>query len=89
MMQSMYQIVVEIGLDRLLGGGRMPGYQKRASEMTANEYVDAVIAGTIHDPVISFLLRTGRMPIAVVENYLDDEESLNYGVLMEWKNPFK
>lgn len=89
MMQSMYQIVIELGLDRLLGGGRMPGYQKHANEMTATEYVDAVLAGKIHDPVISFLLRAGRMPIAVVDNYLDDEESLNYGVLMEWKNPFK
>jgi ribosomal protein S18 acetylase RimI-like enzyme len=89
MMQSMYHIVIELGMDRLLGGGRIPGYQKFANEMTANEYIDAVLSGKIHDPVISFLLRCGRMPIAVVDNYLDDEESLNYGVLMEWKNPFK
>lgn len=89
MMQSMYHIVVKLGLDRLLGGGRMPGYHKVANEMTAIEYVEAVMAGKVHDPVISFLLRAGRMPVAVVDNYLDDEESLNYGVLMEWKNPFK
>jgi hypothetical protein len=25
----------------------------------------------------------------VVENYLEDDDSHNYGVLMEWKNPFK
>jgi len=89
MMQSMYHIVIQMGLDRLLGGGRMPGYCKVASKMTALEYIDAVTAGKLHDPVISFLLRSGRLPISVVENYLDDEESLNYGVLMEWKNPFK
>lgn len=89
MMQAMYHIVIQLGLDRLLGGGRMPGYHRVAERMTAEEYIQAVLNGELHDPVISFLLRCGRMPIAVVENYLDDKESLNYGALMEWKNPFK
>lgn len=89
MMQSMYHVVIEKGLDRLLGGGRMPGYHKHADNMSAKKYIDAVVRGELHDPVISFLLRCGRLPLTVVENYLDDEESLNYGVLMEWKNPFK
>ncbi|MEK9200028.1 GNAT family N-acetyltransferase [Ureibacillus sp. 179-F W5.1 NHS] len=89
MMQAMYQVVVEKGFERLLGGGRMPNYYKYADLYSANEYVERVVNGEIHDPVISFLLRCGRLPIAVVENYLEDEESLHYGVLMEWKNPFK
>lgn len=89
MMQAMYQVVVEKGFDRLLGGGRMPNYHKYADQFSANEYVERVVSGEIYDPVISFLLRCGRLPIAVVDNYLDDEESLHYGVLMEWKNPFK
>lgn len=89
MMQSMYHVVIQLGLDRLLGGGRMPGYHLKAAEMTAEQYIENVIKGEINDPVISFLLRCGRTPLAVVENYLEDEESRNYGVLMEWKNPFK
>lgn len=89
MMQAMYHVVVNKGLDRLLGGGRIPGYHKHAGKMTANEYVQKVVKGELHDSVISFLLRCGRLPLAVVEDYLEDEESRNYGVLMEWKNPFK
>ncbi|MFV8828083.1 GNAT family N-acetyltransferase [Alkalihalobacterium sp. APHAB7] len=89
MMQSMYHVVIQQGLDRLLGGGRMPSYHKAAKEMTPGQYVSAIIKGSMKDPVISFLLRCGRKPIHIVENYLDDEESCNYGVLMEWKNPFK
>ncbi|MCG7336895.1 GNAT family N-acetyltransferase [Sporosarcina sp. ACRSM] len=88
LMQAMYQIVIELKLERLLGGGRMPGYHLHAFEMTADDYVQAVISGEFKDPVITFLLRCGRTPVAVVENYLEDEESLNYGFLMEWKNPF-
>ncbi|RUL54798.1 GNAT family N-acetyltransferase [Lysinibacillus antri] len=89
MMQAMYHVVIENGLERLLGGGRIPGYHKKADTLSAHEYIDAVVRGDLYDPVVSFLLRCGRKPIAIVENYLDDEESLNYGVLMEWKNPFK
>lgn len=89
MMQTMYHIVIEKKLDRLLGGGRIPGYSKYADKMSGEEYLEVVINGTLQDPVITFLLSCGRVPIAIVENYLEDEESCNYGVLMEWKNPFK
>lgn len=89
MMQAMYHVVIEKGYDRLLGGGRMPGYHKVAETMTPNEYLNAIITGQLKDPVISFLLRCGRVPLGIAENYLEDEESCNYAALMEWKNPFK
>ncbi|MEH6949516.1 GNAT family N-acetyltransferase [Bacillus sp. JJ634] len=89
MMLAMYQLVIEKKLDRLLGGGRIPGFKQVSGRMTAKEYVEKVLSGELNDPVISFLLKCGRTPIAVVENYLEDDESQNYGVLMEWKNPFK
>ncbi|MGG1553890.1 GNAT family N-acetyltransferase [Paenibacillus ferrarius] len=88
LMQSMYEVVVQLGLVRLLGGGRMPGYGKHADTMTAEAYVAAVLAGELKDPVITFLLRCGRTPVEVVANYLEDEESRNHALLMEWRNPF-
>lgn len=88
MMFSMYELVIHKNLARLLGGGRMSGYHKVADEMTAEQYLDAVVAGKMYDPVVSFLLRCGRTPVSVVANYLEDEESRNYAALMEWKNPF-
>ncbi|WP_230130605.1 GNAT family N-acetyltransferase [Bacillus sp. CECT 9360] len=89
MMQSMGHIVVEKKLDRLLGGGRMPGYHRYARELSPEQYVQKVLSGDLNDPVITFLLKCGRKPVGVLENYLKDKESLNYGTLMEWKNPFK
>lgn len=89
MMQAMYHVVIEKGYVRLLGGGRMPGYHKVAEKMTPEEYLSAIINGQLKDPVISFLLRCGRVPVGVVENYLEDKESYNHAVLMEWRNPFK
>ncbi|RIX53742.1 GNAT family N-acetyltransferase [Paenibacillus nanensis] len=88
LMQSMYETVVHLKLERLLGGGRMPGFAGKAKEATALQYLDKVIAGEWKDPVISFLLRCGRMPVGVAADYLEDEESLNYAAIMEWRNPF-
>jgi len=89
LMQSMYERVVHDGLERLLGGGRMPGYHRHAKDLTPEQYVEKVVVGELRDPVISFLLRCGRMPVCLVPNYLEDDESLNYAILMEWKNPFE
>ena len=89
MIQSMYELVIEDKLERVLGGGRMSGYHRHADAFSPEQYVEAVVAGELRDPVISFLLRCGRTPVAIVADYLDDEESLNYGLLMEWRNPFK
>jgi ribosomal protein S18 acetylase RimI-like enzyme len=88
LMQSMYEVVIQLKIERLLGGGRMPGYGKVAEKMTASQYLDAVVKGDIFDNVISFLLRCGRLPVGVVPDYLEDEESRNYAALMEWRNPF-
>ncbi|MEK3825811.1 GNAT family N-acetyltransferase [Paenibacillus sp. FSL K6-1558] len=89
MMQAMYHLVIAQGMDRLLGAGRMPGYHQVAEQMSAQQYLDQVAAGERHDPVISFLLQCGRMPVGVATDYLDDEESCHYAALMEWLNPFK
>jgi len=88
LMSTMYETVVHLGKKRLLGGGRMPGYHKVKDRMTAGEYLNRVVAGELHDPVIGFLLRCGRVPVGVAENYLEDEESCNHAALMEWRNPF-
>ncbi|MNY77961.1 hypothetical protein D3C86_2180320 [compost metagenome] len=50
--------------------------------------MNAVMQGELKDPVMTFLLRCGRTPVKLVSDYLEDEESLNYAMLMEWKNPF-
>ncbi|HSI67028.1 MAG TPA: GNAT family N-acetyltransferase [Planococcus sp. (in: firmicutes)] len=88
LMQAMYERVIQDNLDRVLGGGRMPGYHRHAGELDPEQYIQQVIEGKLKDPVITFLLRTGRTPVNLVAGYLDDDESHHYALLMEWKNPF-
>ncbi|MBP3963380.1 GNAT family N-acetyltransferase [Paenibacillus lignilyticus] len=88
LMQSMYEIVVHLQLRRLLGGGRMPGYHRYSDKVSASEYLEGITTGLYNDPVISFLMRCGRLPVGVAQHYLEDEESCGYAAIMEWKNPF-
>ncbi|WP_306220248.1 GNAT family N-acetyltransferase [Cohnella sp. WQ 127256] len=89
LLQSMYETVVHLDCLRLLGVGRMPGYYRYMDTLTPELYVERVTNGMLFDPVITFMLRCGRLPIGIVPHYLEDEDSAHYGVLMEWKNPFK
>ncbi|WP_137788654.1 GNAT family N-acetyltransferase [Bacillus sp. E(2018)] len=88
LMQALYETVIHLNLQRLLGGGRMPGFSKHSHDFSPQEYADKVISGELYDPVISFLLRCGRSPLMLIPNYIEDEESSNYALLMEWRNPF-
>ncbi|MGO4544795.1 GNAT family N-acetyltransferase [Paenibacillus sp. 2TAB23] len=88
LMQSMYETVVQLGLTRLLGGGRMPGYGKHQQECSPEVYLEKVLTGEWKDPVITFLLRCGRIPVGIARDYLEDEQSNHCAVIMEWRNPF-
>ncbi|TMV52760.1 GNAT family N-acetyltransferase [Paenibacillus mesophilus] len=80
------QLVVRSGLKRFLAGCRIPGYNLHADRMDADEYVRRVVAGEFKDLVLSFMLRQGLTPVQVLDNYLEDDESLNKAVLVEWRN---
>ncbi|MFC5403674.1 GNAT family N-acetyltransferase [Cohnella soli] len=88
LMQAMYETVVHLRCARLLGGGRMPGYAAVAGDLSPEAYLAEVCTGKRRDPVISFMLACGRMPVGVVADYLDDEQSADCAALMEWRNPF-
>ncbi len=89
MTEAMYHLVIHHRLKRLLGGARLSGYHRYAGQMSAEEYAQLVVSGQLVDPVVTFLLRCGRVPVKVVENYLDDEESHHHALLMEWRNPYE
>ena len=46
----------EKNLRRIITGGRIPGYNKHADDMTVQEYINRVRNGEIYDPVLSFQL---------------------------------
>ncbi|MDZ5712930.1 GNAT family N-acetyltransferase [Jeotgalibacillus haloalkalitolerans] len=88
LMRAMYETVVYLGVKKLAGGSRMPGYKKVQDQMTVEKYYEKVVKGELNDPVVTFLMKSGRMPERLMKNYLEDEDSADCAVLMTWKNPF-
>lgn len=84
------KLTVEMKLDGVLMGGRLPGYHKYAGKMTAHEYVFSRRRGCKPlDSELAIYERFGLKPIKVLPDYVKDLKSLDYGVLLYWANPFK
>lgn len=88
LMRAMYETVVYLGAEKLAGGSRMPGFKEYKNELTVEAYYEKVINGELSDPVVTFMMKAGRMPEKLMKNYLEDEDSADCAVLMTWKNPF-
>jgi ribosomal protein S18 acetylase RimI-like enzyme len=83
------QLVIKLNLKRMIAGGRLYNYFEYANQMSAADYAHNIIAGKLHDPVLSFEIANGFRFIKVLSNYLDDIRSLNYASFIEWINPNK
>jgi predicted N-acetyltransferase YhbS len=81
------ELVLRLGLRRMISGGRLFNYQDYAGKMSASEYAGKVINGELHDRVLSFELDNGFKFIKILPNYLDDIRSRNYASFIEWLNP--
>lgn len=76
-----------MNLRRILAGGRLHGYLDYANQYSPQEYAERVVAGEIHDLVLSFQLHQGFVLRGVMPNYLRDARSMNNASLIEWLNP--
>jgi GNAT superfamily N-acetyltransferase len=73
---------------RIRAGARLRGYHHHADRLSPQQYVDRVVAGEIRDPTLSFQLHRGFRVLAIVPNYLrQDDESLGHAAVIEWLNP--
>ena len=84
----------ELDLQGIVFGGRMPGLSRAMRRKTnrvdgPEDYLQKVIDGKLHDPVIRFQLANGFEPQGILKNYLpEDRESRTHAVKMVWRNPY-
>jgi hypothetical protein len=65
----------------------VPADAAAGKTLSPEEYVKKVEAKELRDPTLSFQLRHGFKPIAVVSGYLQhDDESLGFAAVIEWLN---
>ncbi len=77
-------------LTGIVFAGRMPNYKRNKRKVGGPEdYLEQVIAGKLHDPVLRFQLANGFEPERVLRNYLpEDKKSEANAVMMVWRNPY-
>jgi predicted amidohydrolase/ribosomal protein S18 acetylase RimI-like enzyme len=81
------QLARDLNLMSIVLGGRIPGYHKHASKLTAREYVDKVINKSLVDPVLTAQLANGFVLKRLLHNYLpSDDESQGWATFLEWSN---
>jgi predicted amidohydrolase/GNAT superfamily N-acetyltransferase len=80
----------QLELKGIVFGGRMPNLRRFWRKVDGpQDYLDKLIAGKLHDPVLRFQLANGFEPIGILENYLpEDKRSKAFAVHMVWRNPF-
>jgi len=76
-----------MNLRAILAGGRIPNYHKYKDHSTPAEYIERVSRKDIYDPILSFQLSNEFQVTRLLHKYLpEDEKSLGYATLLEWRN---
>jgi hypothetical protein len=82
------RLVRDLGLWRMVGASRLPGYSQQAATMDIGEYVAAVLSGRLFDPVLSLHLKDGWTAVKPIRGYLQhDEASAGWAEVIQWVNP--
>src|SRR5262249_52291707 len=81
-------LVQELGLWRMVGASRLPGYAQHAPTVKIEEYVEMVVSGRLFDPVLSLHIKDGWTVVKPIHGYLQhDEDSAGWAEVIQWVNP--
>jgi hypothetical protein len=68
---------------------RIPSYYKYADHVQVEDYVfKRNKRGKFLDPELNIYYKAHLRPVKILKDYINDPDSLNYGVLLEWRNRF-
>jgi len=79
-------LLKRLNLKQMVAGGRIPGFHAWRGKLTAQEYVDKVIAGELRDPALNAHLKAGYRVEGVHYGYLNDQDSLGYATHLVLNN---
>jgi len=80
------ELVIRLGKKGIIAGGHMHGFADHKHELTAHEYIDAVRAGELYDPTLTFQMHHGFELVGALENYLADDATDGWSALIVWRN---
>ena len=81
------ELVIRCNKRGIVAGGVLPGYARYRDQMSAQEYVEQVVAGKVFDPTLSVQLHNGFTLHGVLKDYFPDSETGGWASLIVWENP--
>ncbi len=87
LMEARFEVARSLNLRGMVAGSAIIDYYKVADQITPEDYLRGVIAGTYFDTNLSKQLRKGFKAGALIPNYLPDPETRGWGVVIVWNNP--
>lgn len=75
------------GMKAVYLGARIPSYHKYHPMPVENYVFGTRRNGKPLDPELYFYLKQGFKIVEIIPEYMEDPDSLNYGVLIRWGNP--
>jgi GNAT superfamily N-acetyltransferase len=83
---ALFSLCRELGLARVVAGGRLWAYFEHERDLSAGEYVARVMRGELQDKVLTSQLRAGFEVRGILPGYLDDPRSRSFATLLVWDN---
>jgi len=81
------ELCQNLNLRAIVVGGRIPGYSKRAHEMSPQRYIELVQRRELYDPILSFQLANDLVVRRVLKGYWPpDRHSGGFATLLRWDN---
>lgn len=81
-------LVIKYNLKAGVLGGRIPLYYRYAHKVSIEDYLKMTTeSGESFDPELRFYKKAGLEIVRILPDYFQDSQSLNYGVLLLWRNP--
>jgi GNAT superfamily N-acetyltransferase len=84
--QARFELVQSLGLKRFTAAGRMPGLTQYPN-LSPEDYVALIVRGELTDPTLTPQFKNGLSPVQVLYGYIEDAESRDCALLLEWRNP--
>ncbi|MFB0526117.1 MAG: hypothetical protein ACETVO_01440, partial [bacterium] len=89
LLEATGKLVIKYGLKQGVFGSRLPRYYRYATQMSVEKYIKAKTrTGRPLDPELGMYQSVGLKPVKIIPSYIKDRESLDYGILVVWENPF-
>ena len=85
--QARRDLIKQLNLRGMVGGGMVPGYRFHKDQMSLEEYAAKVSRGELKDPTLTPQLKNGYEVRGIIRDYLHDELLGNDATLIVYDNP--